>query len=84
MKSVEQQLGEEKKVNQAIVDLLDEALQKVGYSEYVINGLTISGKIDFLVRAAQQSVNSDEAAARAAIRRDWERSIYKEHYEGQE
>lgn len=56
MKSVEQHLEEEKRVNQAIVDLLDEALQKVGYSEDVINGLTISGKIDFLVRAAQHGM----------------------------
>ena len=52
MKSIDQQLEEEKRVNQAIVDLLDEALQKVGYSEDVIKGLTVSGKIDFLVRAA--------------------------------
>jgi hypothetical protein len=55
MKSLKQQLEEEKKVNQAIIDLLDEALQKVGYGEDVINGLTVSGKIDFLVRATQPS-----------------------------
>lgn len=56
MKTIEQQLQDEKRVNQAIIDLLDEALQNVGYKEDVINGLTVSGKIDFLVRAAQQIV----------------------------
>ena len=54
MKSIEQQLEDEKRVNQALIDLLDEALREVGYSDETISGLTVSGKIDFLVRAAQK------------------------------
>jgi hypothetical protein len=56
MKSVEQQLDDEKKANQAIIDLLDEALLKVGYSDEAISGLTVSGKIDFLVRGAGRQI----------------------------
>lgn len=69
MKTLEQQLDDEKKVNQAIVDLLDIALQKVGYSDDVIEGLTIAGKIDFLVRAA----NVPAKQAGRTIRNDIER-----------
>ena len=55
-KSIEQQLEEEKRRSQAIIDLLDEALVKIGLDP---NSYTVAGKIDMLLKYAQQGVQSD-------------------------
>jgi hypothetical protein len=54
MKNIEQQLEDEKRRSQAIIDLLDEALVKIGLDP---NSYTVAGKIDMLVKYAQQGVH---------------------------
>jgi hypothetical protein len=56
MKNIEQQLEDEKRRSQAIIDLLDEALVKISLDP---NSYTVAGKIDMLLKYAQQSVQAD-------------------------
>lgn len=53
---LEKLLRDEQRRVEAIENLLDEALRKVGYQEIVIDGLTIPGKISYLVKAAKEGV----------------------------
>jgi len=57
MKNIEQQLEDEKRRVQAIIDLLDESLVKIGVEP---NNYSVTGKIDILLTKAQQGIQTKD------------------------